>query len=393
MEFKRAERLNHFQTGIFAALDEKKSELIKAGRKVYNLSVGTPDFRPPEHIMKAVAESVNNPEDYKYSLVDSEEMLNAVVDYYADRYNTVIKADEITAVRGTQEGMAHLGMAILNPGDVVLLPDPGYPVFEAGSYLGGAEVYYYPLLRENNFLPVIEDIPEDILNKTKYIVLSYPSNPVGASAPKEMYVRMIEYAKKYNFAIINDNAYSDIIFDGREGFSFLSLPGAKDVGIEFNSLSKTYNLTGLRISFALGNADVIKHFKTIRSQFDYGTSYIVQKAAVAALNGPQDGVVKQQAQYQSRRDALCDGLNAIGWKVPYSEGTMFVWAPVPKQFKNSDEFCIQMLENTGVVCTPGSAFGSLGENHVRFALVLNENLIKEAVEKIKEWFEKENIEL
>ena len=150
------------------------------------------------------------------------------------------------------------------------------------------------------------------------------------------------------------------------------------MGIEFNSLSKTYNLTGLRISFALGNADVIKHFKTIRSQFDYGTSYIVQKAAVAALNGPQDGVVKQQAQYQSRRDALCDGLNAIGWKVPYSEGTMFVWAPVPKQFKNSDEFCIQMLENTGVVCTPGSAFGSLGENHVRFALVLNENLIKEA---------------
>ena len=205
--------------------------------------------------------------------------------------------------------------------------------------------------------------------------------------------KLIEFAKKYNILVVHDNAYSEIEYDGRRGFSFLSIPGAKDVGIEFNSLSKTYNLTGLRISFALGNADVIKHFKTIRSQFDYGTSYIVQKAAVAALNGPQDGVVKQQAQYQSRRDALCDGLNAIGWKVPYSEGTMFVWAPVPKQFKNSDEFCIQMLENTGVVCTPGSAFGSLGENHVRFALVLNENLIKEAVEKIKEWFEKENIEL
>ena len=204
---------------------------------------------------------------------------------------------------------------------------------------------------------------------------------------------VVEFAKKYNILVVHDNAYSEIEYDGRRGFSFLSIPGAKDVGIEFNSLSKTYNLTGLRISFALGNADVIKHFKTIRSQFDYGTSYIVQKAAVAALNGPQDGVVKQQAQYQSRRDALCDGLNAIGWKVPYSEGTMFVWAPVPKQFKNSDEFCIQMLENTGVVCTPGSAFGSLGENHVRFALVLNENLIKEAVEKIKEWFEKENIEL
>ena len=184
---------------------------------------------------------------------------------------------------------------------------------------------------------------------------------------------------------MHDNAYSEIEYDGRTGFSFFSVPGAKEVGIEFNSLSKTYNLTGIRISFALGNKEVIKKFKTIRSQFDYGTSYIVQKAAVAALDGPQEGVKKQCLEYQKRRDALCGGLNDIGWKVPYSEGTMFVWAPVPSGFKNSDDFCMQMLENTGVLCTPGSAFGSRGEGHVRFALVLDTDTIKKAVGLIGSW--------
>ncbi len=212
MEYKCAERLNHFTTGIFAALDEKKAQLISEGRHIYNLSVGTPDFKPPKHIMDAVADAVRDTDNYKYSLVDTDEMLEAVVDYYRDRYDTVISTDEVTGVHGTQEGMGHLGMAMCDPGDIVLLPDPGYPIFEAGSYLGEADVRYYPLLRENGFLPVIEDIPEEILEKTKYIVLSYPSNPVGAAAPKSMYEKMISYAQKYGFFIINDNAYSDIIF-------------------------------------------------------------------------------------------------------------------------------------------------------------------------------------
>lgn len=367
MEFKKADRLEHFKTGVFAALDEKKNELIKAGRTVYNLSVGTPDFEPSEHIMKAVSEAVNIPENYKYSLIDSEEMLAAVVDYYADRYKTSVSTDEITAVRGTQEGMGHLGMAILNPGDVVLLPDPGYPVFEAGSYLGGAEIYYYPLLRENNFLPVIEDIPEDILYKAKYIVLSYPSNPVGAAAPKEMYVKMIEYAKKYNFAIINDNAYSDIIFDGREGFSFLSLPGAKDVGVEFFSLSKSFNVTGLRISFCIGNKSIIDALKLLRSQYDFGMSYPAQKAAIAALKGPRDNVRKQCEMYEERRDALLNGLRKYGWDVPNSQGTMFVWLPVPEGY-TSASFCEALIDKAGVIGTPGTSFGPLGEGYIRFAL-------------------------
>lgn len=381
MEFKKADRLDHFKTGVFAALDEKKNELIKAGRTVYNLSVGTPDFEPSAHVMKAVSDAVNIPENYKYSLIDSEEMLNAVVDYYADRYGTTISADEVTAVRGTQEGMGHLGMAILNPGDVVLLPDPGYPVFEAGSYLGGADIYYYPLLRENNFLPVIEDIPEEVLYKAKYIVLSYPSNPVGAAAPKEMYVKMIEYAKKYNFAIINDNAYSDIIFDGREGFSFLSLPGAKEVGVEFFSLSKSFNVTGFRISFCIGNKSIIEALKLLRSQYDFGMSYPAQKAAVAALKGPRDNVKKQCVMYEERRDALLDGLRKYGWDVPNSQGTMFVWLPVPDGY-TSASFCEALIDKAGVIGTPGTSFGPLGEGYIRFALTKPANELAAIAEVI-----------
>ena len=367
MEFKCSEKLNHFSTGIFAALDEKKNELIRQGRTIYNLSVGTPDFSPAEHVMKTVAEAVTVPENYRYSLIDSEEMLQAVVDYYKDRYDTEISIDEITAVRGTQEGMGHLGMAMINPGDVVLLPDPGYPVFEAGSYLGGADIYYYPLVKENDFHPVIEDIPEDVLNNVKYMVLSYPSNPVGASAPKELYVKMIEYAKKYNFAIINDNAYSDIIFDGREGFSFLSLPGAKEVGVEFFSLSKSFNVTGFRISFCIGNKSIVNALKLLRSQYDFGMAYPVQKAAIAALKGPRDNVKAQCMEYQRRRDALLNGLRKYGWDVPDSHGTMFVWLPVPAGY-TSASFCEALMDKAGVIGTPGTAFGPKGEGYVRFAL-------------------------
>ncbi len=381
MHFEKSKKLNHFSTGIFAALDEKKSELMKSGRKIYNLSVGTPDFVPPKHIMDAVVEACREPANYKYSLVDTEEMLMAVKDYYADRYKTEIDISEITGVHGTQEGMGHLGMAMLNPGDYVLLPDPGYPIFEAGSYLGGAEIYYYPLLKENDFLPVIEEVPEDILKKTKYMVLSYPSNPVGAAAPKSMYEKMIKYAKEYGFFIINDNAYSDIIFDGREGFSFLSIPGAKEVGVEFFSLSKSFNVTGFRISFCVGNKSIVDALKLLRSQYDFGMSYPVQKVAVAALRGPRDSVVEQCKTYQKRRDALLGGLRKYGWDVPDSQGTMFVWLPVPEGYSSST-FCETLMEKAGVIGTPGTAFGPMGEGYIRFALVLPEDELAEIADII-----------
>lgn len=387
MEFEFSEKANRFKPNIFNILNERKADMQRKGRRVYDLFVGTPDFKPSEHIMAAVKQAADDPENYKYSLGDTDELIEAVKSWYNTRYGVELNSNEIMSVAGSQEGFAHIAMTVCNAGDLVLVPNPGYPIFEVGPYLNDAVIDYYELDPDNHYIPMIENISEEKAKKAKMMIVSYPLNPTCTCADKAFYEKLIEFAKKYNILIVHDNAYSEITYDGREGFSFLSLPGAKEVGIEFNSLSKSYNLTGLRISFALGNAEVINKFKIIRSQFDYGTSYIVQKAAVAALIGPQDSVSKQRMLYEERRNALCDGLNSIGWKIPYSEGTMFVWAPVPEGFDSSDDFCMQLLENTGVLCTPGSAFGSLGEGYVRFALVLDTAAINEAVKLIAQWLQ------
>lgn len=382
MEIRQAEMLNHFETGIFAALNDKKIEMIKSGKKVYNLSVGTPDFEPAPHIVRALSEAAADPKNYGYALRDMPELLEAVVNYYKERFNVDISADEITSVHGSQEGIGHIGMALISPGDVAILPNPGYPIFEAGAYLGGAEEYFYPLKADNNYKIDFDAIPEDVAERAKFMVISYPYNPVCAVAPDGIYEEAIAFAKKYNVIIIHDNAYSDIIYDGKRGGSFLEHEGAKDVGIEFFSLSKSFNVTGFRISFAIGNKKVIDALKLLRSQIDFGMPIPVQKAAIAALTGPKDMVKKQCRLYQERRDALCGGLRSIGWNVPDSKGTMFVWAPIPPKYDSSEKFCLELMDKTGVICTPGYSFGSLGEGYVRFALVLPVETIKEMVEVI-----------
>ncbi len=373
----KAKRLDFFEEGIFIKINKKVVDMEKAGRKIYNLSVGTPDFPPQEHVMAALAQSALNPKSYKYSLRDFPDVIKAVADYYKKRFGVTLNHAEIMAVHGTQEGMGHLGMAICNPGDVVLLPDPGYPVFEAGAHFGGAEIVHYPLLRENGFLPVLDDIPSSVYQKTKYIVVSYPTNPTGAVAPKSFYESLIEYAKKYDFYIINDNAYPDIIFTEDPGYSFLSLPGAKEVGAEFFSLSKTFDLCGARISFFIGNRELVEALSLLRSQLDFGVFYPVQRAAVAALCGPLDFVEIQRMAYKRRRDALCDGLRKIGWPVENNMGTMFVFAKIPPQYNSSEVFAGLLLEKVGVVCTPGVAFGACGEGYVRFALTQPAEVLEE----------------
>jgi LL-diaminopimelate aminotransferase len=377
-------RLEHFQTGIFADLNEKQLALQAEGRKIYNLSVGTPDFEPPQHIVDAISQAAMEPENYKYSLRDLPEMLLAVKDYYWKRFHVAVSTDEIVAVDGTQEGMGHLGMALTSPGDVALLPNPGYPIFEAGAYLGGAELEFYPLTEENNFQPDFSAIPEEVARKAKFLVLSYPYNPVCRVANEEVYREAIAFARKYNVIIIHDNAYSDIIFDGRTGGSFLQYEGAKEVGAEFFSLSKSFNVTGCRISFLVGNRKIIDAMKLLRSQYNFGMFLPVQYGAIAALTGPLDGVKAQCTKYQKRRNALCGGLRRIGWNVPDSEGTMFVWAKIPAGYHSSREFCMALMDKAGVVCTPGDAFGSMGEGYVRFALVLPTYELEEMVDVIKE---------
>lgn len=382
MDIKQAKMLDHFETGIFAALNEKKEEMIKSGKKVYNLSVGTPDFEPPKHIMDALSEACKDPKQYVYALRDLPELLEAVKDYYLDRFGVEIETDEITSINGSQEGIGHIGMALTSPGDVAILPNPGYPIFEVGAYLGGAEMYFYPLTEDKNYLPDFDAIPEDVARKAKFMILSYPYNPVCAVGTKEVYEKAIAFAKKYNIIIIHDNAYSDIIYDGEKGGSFLSYEGAKEVGVECFSLSKSFNVTGCRISFVIGNKAVVDAIKLLRSQIDFGMFLPIQRAAIAALRGPRDTVKAQCEEYQRRRDALCGGFRSIGWDVPDSKGTMFAWAPIPKGYKSSEEFCMALMDKTGVICTPGHSFGSLGEGYVRFALVLPVDQIKEMIQVI-----------
>lgn len=384
MKMQFADRMTDYEEGIFQVLNEKKNEMLKRGRTVYNLSVGTPDFKPSKHIVDALVEAAKKPENFKYSLGDMPELLDAVVQRFEKRYGVSgLKHEEITSVYGSQEGIAHIAMSICNPGDVVLVPNPGYPIFAIGPSLAGAEIVTYPLTEENGFLPKLDEIPEDICKRTKMMIVSYPLNPVCAIAPRSFYEELVEWALKNEIIIIHDNAYSDIVYDGNEGISFLSIPGAKEVGAEFYSLSKSFDLTGARIAFLVGNEKLVQNFKKFRSQIDYGIFTPIQYAAIAALTGPDDDVIRQCEEYQKRRDALCGGMRKIGWNVPDSKGSMFAWGPVPDQYQSSTDFVMDLMEKTGVICTPGSSFGSLGDRYVRFALTLPVSEIEKAVEAVR----------
>ena len=383
MEITFAKRMDSFQEGIFTVLNKKKNELLAQGRTIYNLSVGTPDFKPAPHVMQALTESASKPENYKYSLVERPALLEAMQNFYNRRFGVQLDTKQIMAVNGSQEAMTHICWALCDPGDVVLVPNPGYPIFEVGPFLCGAEIVKYPLYEENGFLPKFSDIPEETAKRAKVMVVSYPANPVCATANDAFYEELIAFAKKYNIIIIHDNAYADIIYDG-EGQSFLKYDGASEVGVEYYSLSKTFDLTGARVSFVLGNEAIIQKFRTLRSQIDYGIFYPVQDAAIAALNGPFDGVERQQEEYAARNRALCGGLRSIGWNVPDSKGTMFVWAPIPASYTSSEKFTLDLMEKSGVIVVPGSSFGSLGEGYVRMALVLDVPTMEKVVQVIKE---------
>ena len=382
MEFSR--RLDLFGPEIFAALNDKKVALEAEGRHLYNLSVGTPDFAPADYLKQALIDAAQDNENWKYSLRDLPEMLEAVCGYYKRRFNVdTITPDEVMSFSGSQDGIGHLGLALCNDGDLVLLPDPCYPVFMTGSKLGGAEPWYYKLTKENHFLPDVTSIPEDVARRAKLMLVSLPANPVGSIGTPELYAEIVDFCRKYDILLVHDNAYSDIIFDGAHGGSIFNTPGAGECAVEFFSLSKSFNVTGARISFLVGRRDVIAACKKLRTQIDFGMFLPIQKAAIAALEGPLDSVKEQCRQYQARRDALCDGLASIGWEKPNGKGTMFVWAKLPGKRTDSMAFCMELMEKAGVIVTPGASFGPHGEGYVRFALVLPPEKIKEAVESIR----------
>lgn len=376
--------MKYFDINIFSKLDEKKLELEKAGREIINLSVGTPDLSPDEHVVVAMKEASADTDNFKYSLDDMPELIGAVQAWYKRRYGVSVDGGQITSVYGSQEGLAHIAFPLCDPGDIVLVPQPGYPIFEFGPRLAGAKIEYTPLLEKNDYLVDFDAIPEETAKKAKMIIVSYPNNPVTATAPYDFYVKLVDWAKTYDIAVVHDNAYSDLVLYGEPGISFLSVPGAMDVGVEFNSLSKSYNMTGLRIAFALGNEEIMHGFKCVRSQIDYGISYPVQIAAIAALDGPQDILARNREFYRSRMEALCSELNKYGWDVRPSQATMFLWAPLPKGYTSSFDFAFKLADKTGVLLVPGASFGPYGEGFVRIAAVQDAGTLKKAARLIGE---------
>lgn len=380
-----SQRLDRFGAEVFASLNNKLLALKAQGKTIYNMSVGTPDFKPYDHVVEALTQAAQDPEMWKYALRDLPELKQAVCDYYERRFGVSgITPSMVQSCNGTQEGVGHLGLALLDPGDTILVPDPCYPVFEAGAKIADAKLEYYPLVAEHNYLPYVAGIDPEVADRAKYMIVSLPANPVGSVGTPEIYEEIITFAREHDLLIVHDNAYSDIVFDGEPGGSFLQYPGALEVGVEFFSLSKSFNVTGARIGFLVGREDVVSAFAKLRSQIDFGMFLPIQKAAIACLNGPRDGVEAQRLKYQERRDALCDGLEGLGWERPNAHGSMFVWAKLPGGRTDSMAFCEELMEKAGVVVTPGASFGPSGEGHVRMALVLPPDQIALAVEAIRE---------
>ena len=380
-----SQRLDRFGAEVFASLNNKLLALKAQGKTIYNMSVGTPDFKPYDHVVEALTQAAQDPEMWKYALRDLPELKQAVCDYYERRFGVSgITPSMVQSCNGTQEGVGHLGLALLDPGDTILVPDPCYPVFEAGAKIADAKLEYYPLVAEHNYLPYVAGIDPKVADRAKYMIVSLPANPVGSVGTPEIYEEIIAFAREHDLLIVHDNAYSDIVFDGEPGGSFLQYPGALEVGVEFFSLSKSFNVTGARIGFLVGREDVVSAFAKLRGQIDFGMFFPIQKAAIACLNGPRDEVEAQRLKYQERRDALCDGLEGLGWERPNAHGSMFVWAKLPGGRTDSMAFCEELMEKAGVVVTPGASFGPSGEGHVRMALVLPPDQIALAVEAIRE---------
>lgn len=380
---KFANRMNQFGEGVFSRLAAMRKNRLAQGKDVYDLSIGAPNIPPTKRIMEVMAEAVMKPANYVYAINDTQQLLEAVAQWYKRRYDVELNPEtEICSLLGSQDGLSHIALSILDPGDVMLVPDPCYPIFADGPRIAGAELYYMPLQKENDYVIQLQDIPEEIARKAKFMLVSYPNNPTAAMAPESFYHELVAFAKKYDIIVLHDNAYSELVFDGQSCGSFLSIPGAMEVGVEFNSLSKTYGLAGARIGFCVGNKAVVGMLKTLKSNMDYGMFLPIQAAAVEALTGNQAVVAETRAAYEHRRDVLCDGLIEAGWHMEKPAGTMFVWAPIPDSYQDSESFVADLLDKTGVLVTPGSAFGPSGEGYVRMALVQSEDTMKKIVEAV-----------
>jgi LL-diaminopimelate aminotransferase len=384
---KPAKRLSLLTSAIFTEMNARKRQVEQQGIKVIDLGIGSPDLPPSPIVIEALTQAVQDPKNYRYPTSEgSVAFRQAVAEWYFHRFGITLKLDdEILALMGSQDGLAHLAQAWVDPGDIVLVPDPGYPIYSASVLIAGGEMVTMPLTEENGFLPKFDKIPLDVCKRAKLMILNYPNNPLTAIADKSFFEKVVEFAHKHNIIVVHDLAYSELAFDGFRPSSFLEVPGAKEIGIEFNSLSKTFNMAGCRIAYVVGNAEIIKPLSVFKSNIDYGVFLAVQKAAIAALKSDIENKFQNPnaSVYEKRRDLWISGLREIGWELDAPKATMFVWAKIPQGW-SSQSFAFTMLEKAGVVVIPGDAFGSQGEGYVRIALVEDEAVLKEAIRRIDE---------
>ena len=377
-----ADRINSLPPYLFAAIDKARQEAVKKGVDVINLSIGDPDMPTPQHIVEAMRKAVGNPARHRYPSYEGMKSLRAAAAKWY-RKNMNVDPDpenEVLTLIGSKEGIAHIPLAFLNPGDISLVPDPGYPVYNIGSILADGKPFKMPLLDENDFLPDLGAIPSDVAEKAKLMFINYPNNPTSATATAGFFKEVVDFASENDIVVVHDNAYSEMAYDGYKAPSFLSTSGAMDVGIEMHSLSKTYNMTGWRLGFAVGNRDILAGRGKVKTNVDSGAFEAVQEAGIAALSGPQDCVREMNRIYKERRDALIAGLDGLGLDVKPPKATFYVWVKVKG---GSLDFTGMLLEKAGIVATPGVGFGEYGEGYIRFALTQPVERINEAVERMQ----------
>ncbi len=377
-----SQRLQKLPPYLFAEIDKKKKAAIDRGVDLISLGVGDPDKPTHPHIIEAAKKAIELPKHHQYpfgaGLIDYRK---AVSSFMQKRFNVAVDpVNEVYSLIGSKEGIGHLPLAVIDPGEVVLVPDPGYPVYQGATRLADGEVYNMPLLEENGFLPDLEAIPSHVLEKASLMFIGYPNNPTSAQATREFFEKVVRFAKEHSLIVAHDNAYSEIFY-GTPPISFLEVPGAKDVGVEFHSLSKTYNMTGWRLGWVCGNKDVIRQLATVKDNYDSGAFEVIQAAGLAALTGPQDCVAKMRTLYKERRDYFVPALKKLGWNVNNPEATFYVWAHTPNGLTGM-ETVSRILDEVGVLCTPGAGFGPSGEGYVRFALTMEVPRLQEAIQRI-----------
>jgi len=381
-----ARRLDRLPPYLFVEINRKIAELRARGKDIIDFGIGDPDLPTPSHIIERICQAAHDPANHRYPETDGlPELRQAIAEWYERRFGVTLNpAKEVLPLLGSKEGIGHMALCFIEPGDLALVPDPGYPPFARGTILAGGEPYFMPLKEENDFLPDFDIIPDDVAAKAKLMWLNYPNNPTGAIAGLDFFEKAIQFARRHDLAICHDAPYTEVAFDGYKAPSFMQMPGARNTGVEFHSLSKTYHMTGWRIGMVVGNADMVNALFRVKSNLDSGVPQAIQYAAVEALRGSQEHIAKHNAIFQRRRDKLVGILNQIGLKTRMPRATFYVWAKIPKGYTSVD-FAKKLLDEVGVAVTPGTGYGQEGEGYIRFSLTISDDRLEEGVNRLSSW--------